>query len=1204
MKNFYTKVLPILMLCSVSLLFLGYSGGITGQSKVGCTCHNPTADPNVSVLLKGPNTLAPGQTANYTLELSGGSAVKGGLNVSLSQGTIVIPVGIMDTKLVSGELTHTLPKTSVNNKTSFNFNVTAPTTGTEFSIFAAGNSVNGNSANSGDGWNTTDYKVKIATNPPVIVNKTFEVLATKIVPYYISGNLANIRTSFDANTKKDTALSKFNDTLKTNDSLFIFRVSQTSNLATVEAGIKINTKIGKDSTLASHIMFMSNTNSTTTPAIVPEVVNALKLVYTIKNKTNTAAKLYWATMGGVDYNRTNPQASIAEYTVGLSPQTGYGTNFNIERTQISHGDATKGIIFFHSDSSSQVIPANGTVEVTVYYYNNIQSKGTNNSGGSTVIKGEMLTLFNDLRIDSSYVRPPQMKEFIIYPRFINFGPGPFTPNSTKIDSVFVEGRNLTEDINLSISSNSVFKIKMAGASQYGSSIVLNKDSINKYFRMKMEVQFTAGNQTNYFDSIKVKIDSLKTDYVMLQAGPMGFDSSSFIKVSKYFISFGEIVPNQIKVDSFKVSGFNLRDSVSLRTKIGSTFKFKRKGDSQFVNHLKIPKDVNNQVDTTIIVQFIPGQNQMEIDTLSIETKNSPPTTVLLLAGMPYEKKSEPFLIFNVANLKGSPNCGDEMFTIPASPTTPPITYYAFTGLGWAVSSTSTCIKESLNVLTSTAGISIKIDSLQLAGFQKINTQYGNQPPGQGNLGDERIYANGVVDIMANNVLKLRLRNVILSNDNNYPPPFGDGLPNTGSIRAEAFGIIDTTVGDVTWISEISKNGTRVVGMNIESMDPVGMVTNDCPNGYGFYNGKVVLFSIPEMKYKYQIVSLPNQGNSINYTENISTQNFNASINFTKAIFGRDSLPVNTNSGRKYILAITNGSDDYQYQTPKNIKVLMNSPWFHSATTMRQYSANVTFDFTASAGQMPVSEIVFLSQRNDSLLPIPHQTYLGNNKIKIDSLRGWHDFTFGLKIQKPVLQLSTKLINFGTLKQHLTKDTTYTITNLSMTDTLRILNMISSSPVFKVNNYIRVIPPGGSRKDTVKFVPLGIGLATGGLAIASNTDKMIDTILFTANVVTSVSLGLEIPTVFSLEQNYPNPFNPKTTIKYGLPTESNVKIEVYNMLGQKVSELVNEVQSAHYYETIWDATNVSSGLYLFKIEATDINDSANKFTSVKKMVLLK
>ena len=83
MKNFYTKVLPILMLCSVSLLFLGYSGGITGQSKVGCTCHNPTLDPNVSVLLKGPNTLAPGQTANYTLELSGGSAVKGGLNVFL-----------------------------------------------------------------------------------------------------------------------------------------------------------------------------------------------------------------------------------------------------------------------------------------------------------------------------------------------------------------------------------------------------------------------------------------------------------------------------------------------------------------------------------------------------------------------------------------------------------------------------------------------------------------------------------------------------------------------------------------------------------------------------------------------------------------------------------------------------------------------------------------------------------------------------------------------------------------------------------------------------------------------------------------------------------------------------------------------------------------------------------------------------------------
>lgn len=97
-----------------------------------------------------------------------------------------------------------------------------------------------------------------------------------------------------------------------------------------------------------------------------------------------------------------------------------------------------------------------------------------------------------------------------------------------------------------------------------------------------------------------------------------------------------------------------------------------------------------------------------------------------------------------------------------------------------------------------------------------------------------------------------------------------------------------------------------------------------------------------------------------------------------------------------------------------------------------------------------------------------------------------------------------------------------------------------------------------------------------------------------------------PKTFKLEQNYPNPFNPSTTIRYAVPTESKVKIVVYNLAGELIKELVNEVKSAGYYETVLNTNiglNLSSGIYFYSIEATPLNGS-NSYTQMKKMILLK
>ena len=95
---------------------------------------------------------------------------------------------------------------------------------------------------------------------------------------------------------------------------------------------------------------------------------------------------------------------------------------------------------------------------------------------------------------------------------------------------------------------------------------------------------------------------------------------------------------------------------------------------------------------------------------------------------------------------------------------------------------------------------------------------------------------------------------------------------------------------------------------------------------------------------------------------------------------------------------------------------------------------------------------------------------------------------------------------------------------------------------------------------------------------------------------------EIPRTFSLHQNYPNPFNPITTLRYDLPEQAQVILTIYDLLGRKVSQLVNTSQKAGFKSVRWDATDsfgkpVSAGVYLYQIQA-------GEFVQTRKMVLLK
>lgn len=114
-------------------------------------------------------------------------------------------------------------------------------------------------------------------------------------------------------------------------------------------------------------------------------------------------------------------------------------------------------------------------------------------------------------------------------------------------------------------------------------------------------------------------------------------------------------------------------------------------------------------------------------------------------------------------------------------------------------------------------------------------------------------------------------------------------------------------------------------------------------------------------------------------------------------------------------------------------------------------------------------------------------------------------------------------------------------------------------------------------------------------------KMIDTD-GTFEYSQPISVEISVPKEFALHQNYPNPFNPTTTLNYALPFQGNVQLLVYSINGELVKTLVSEVQAAGNYSVTFDASQLASGTYIYRLIATDA--TGKNFTDTKKMLLMK
>ena len=107
---------------------------------------------------------------------------------------------------------------------------------------------------------------------------------------------------------------------------------------------------------------------------------------------------------------------------------------------------------------------------------------------------------------------------------------------------------------------------------------------------------------------------------------------------------------------------------------------------------------------------------------------------------------------------------------------------------------------------------------------------------------------------------------------------------------------------------------------------------------------------------------------------------------------------------------------------------------------------------------------------------------------------------------------------------------------------------------------------------------------------------------TANYSRSIEVDLGLPKNYSLEQNYPNPFNPSSIIRFSLPLAASVIIKLYNTLGQEVETMLNRDLNAGVHEIVLNGSNLSSGVYFYRLEARGVDGS--NYISTKRMILLK
>jgi hypothetical protein len=211
------------------------------------------------------------------------------------------------------------------------------------------------------------------------------------------------------------------------------------------------------------------------------------------------------------------------------------------------------------------------------------------------------------------------------------------------------------------------------------------------------------------------------------------------------------------------------------------------------------------------------------------------------------------------------------------------------------------------------------------------------------------------------------------------------------------------------------------------------------------------------------------------------------------------------------------------------------------------------------------------------------------------------FTVSNTVAKPKISATPFNVVYDTLASNDTSSYYVGLLNYG-TGNLSVTSAVSSIPQFIVESVPSTIPQSELRYLKVKFHPTAINQTYNGVVTVQNGDSTITINFkgFSSSQTGVINISNEMPTEFSLMQNYPNPFNPVTRIRFAIPENLSgnfVTLKVYDITGKEVSVLVNTSLNTGYYETNFDAAGLSSGVYVYRLQAGNVVNQ-RKMTVIK------
>lgn len=337
-------------------------------------------------------------------------------------------------------------------------------------------------------------------------------------------------------------------------------------------------------------------------------------------------------------------------------------------------------------------------------------------------------------------------------------------------------------------------------------------------------------------------------------------------------------------------------------------------------------------------------------------------------------------------------------------------------------------------------------------------------------------------------------------------------------------------------------------------------------GQGFYGDYLSPYSVQEYNYTYSKFQVNDNGSSLsisNFTSTLDSANLRRrDLNFVDAVYP-DGTPYFINYGAVFTLSTL--------------------PWLNPIyLDDTGYTVDQSFDQLFQ--QYDCASLVMMDSTSGDL----YTTLFG----------GISYYYYDTVINQVVQDSNVPFVHdVSTIIKPASGTTTQILNPIRMPDLIGAeARLIPDTTVPHYDNGVIKFHELSGRT-FVGYIYGGIKADTSNFGDGSTASDIVLKVYVTPKSIGIQNISGEVPSGYDLSQNYPNPFNPSTKIRFSLPKSNFVKLNIYNALGQRVSQMLNRVLDPGTYEVNWHAHEFAAGVYFYTIEAGD-------FVQTKKMVLVK